>query len=518
MTAAGLGGAFGGKQDMLTEDITALAVLHTGRPVQLEYTRAEELTAATTRHPFRVRVTLGARRDGTLTGLRLRVVCDTGAYGNHGPTVLKKGCTEALALYRCANVTVDGYGVRTHSVPAGAFRGYGVGQVAFAVESALDELARMLGIDPPALRRTACLGPGERTVFPGAGGHHPVMDTGLAQCLDAIDAARARRPAARPAPAAGSRHLTGEGSAVTALYTEPVDGHIARATVALRADGHYDLAVGAPEFGSGTSTVLRRLAADALHTRPDHIHLHQADTDLLDHDTGGFASTGILLTGTAVTRACRILARRMTELAAAHRGTAPTRCRLDTHSVHCADALLPLTALHAHAQTAGQRLAASGRATAGERRPALAVSAQWFRVGVDTATGVVHILESVHAADAGTVLDEAQCRGQIEGAVVQGAGTTLWEALTTDHQGRLTAADLRSYTIPHYGDLPPTEVRFARPHGTGEAGTAKPLSELPFNPVAPALANALRDATGCRFTALPLRPDAVWSRLSARKR
>ncbi|MGW0467766.1 molybdopterin-dependent oxidoreductase [Streptomyces sp. NPDC003027] len=511
VTAARLGGAFGGKQELLTEDITVLAALRTGRPVQLEYTRAEELTATTTRHPFRVRVTLGARRDGTLTAIRLNLLADTGAYGNHGPGVLKEACTAGAGLYRCPNITVDGYSVRTNNVPAGAFRGYGAGQAAFAMESALDELARALGIEPPALRRTACLRPGEPTVFPGVGGQHPVMDTGLDQCLDALRTARAHRLRRRPSPAEPG-HLIGEGLAVTALHTEPMDGHIAHARVTLRADGHYDLAVGAPEFGSGAGAVLRRMAADALGTDADRIHLRQGDTDLLDHDSGGFASTGVRITGRAVSRACQALLGQMRELAAAHGDTAPPAVRPGTDPPH-AESTGPDAALsvsRAYARAGGQHLTATGRARSGEEPPSLAISAQWFRLSVDPETGLVRILDSVHAADAGVVLDETQCRGQIEGAVTQGVGTALWEALLMDSDGRITTADLRTYCVPHYGDLPATEVHFAHPNGNP---APKPMSELPFTPVAAALANALRDATGIRYTALPLRPDTVWAAL-----
>ncbi|MEV5342519.1 molybdopterin cofactor-binding domain-containing protein, partial [Streptomyces sp. NPDC052676] len=198
VTAARLGGSFGRGQDLQTEHIALLAALRTGRPVQLENTRADELTATTTRHPFTVRVTLGARHDGTLTALRLRVVSDTGAYGNHGPSVLEVACTEAIAHYRCPNLLIEGTCVRTHNVPAGAFRGYGVGQLAFAVESALDELARHLRLDPLILRERACLRAGERAPMAGAAGLHPVVDTGLARCLRTLGQIRADRLRARP--------------------------------------------------------------------------------------------------------------------------------------------------------------------------------------------------------------------------------------------------------------------------------------------------------------------------------
>ena len=143
VVAKRVGGGFGGKQEMLTEDIVALAVLRTGRPVQLELTREEEFTAATTRHPMTVTVTLGATRDGTLTGLALDVMADTGAYGNHGPGVLMHAVEEAVTVYRCQNKRVDARAVYTNTVPAGAFRGYGLSQTVFAVESAIDELARI---------------------------------------------------------------------------------------------------------------------------------------------------------------------------------------------------------------------------------------------------------------------------------------------------------------------------------------------------------------------------------------
>ncbi|MBT2442824.1 molybdopterin-dependent oxidoreductase [Streptomyces sp. ISL-36] len=513
VTTGRLGGSFGRGQDLQTEHIALLATLRTGRPVQLENTRTDELTATTTRHPFHVRVTLGARHDGTLTALKLRVVCDTGAYGNQGPSVLNVACTEAIAQYRCANVTIEGYCVRTHNVPAGAFRGYGAGQLAFAVESALDELAHRLSLGPLTIRERAYLRPGEQAALPGVAGQHPVMDTGLARCLNTLGEVRARRLRTHPVET-GQRRLVGEGLAVAAQHTVPADGHIAQAVVTLRSDGGYDLATAVPEFGSGTSTVLRRIAADALTTEPHRVHLVDADTDLLDHHSGGFASTGIVLTGHAVTQACRTLAARMRKVASECTTTAPGTCRLGPDFVHCDGTPLPLTALHARANATGTPLRATATARADDAVLSMAFSAQWFRVEVDSATGLVRVLDSVHVADAGTVMDTAQCRGQIEGAVVQGVGTTLREDLVTDSEGHVTTPDLRAYLIPHFEEVPPTEVHLVAPEALDRSVMSKPMSELPFNPVAPALANAVRGATGFRFTSLPLRPDTVWAALA----
>ncbi|MFD5268964.1 molybdopterin-dependent oxidoreductase [Streptomyces sp. NPDC058335] len=506
VTAARLGGAFGGKQEMLTEDITVLAALRTGRPVKIEYTRAEEFTT-TTRHPFQVRVTIAVRRDGSLTALRLHVLCDTGAYGNHGPAVLRHACTEALDLYRCPNITVDGWALYTHNVPAGAFRGYGIGQIAFAVESALDELAHTAGLDPLVLRRQAYLRPGQPAPALTAGGTPPVADHGVTGCLDLLETARAQHKAALPA--LPSSWLVGEGMAVTVTHTLPSDGHLAQASATLRADGTYDLCTGAPEFGSQATTVHRRIAAAALATAADRIHLRQGDTDLLTHDTGGFVSTGATLTARAVHDACRRLHMAVLEAAATHTGTAPADCRLHQDSVDCAGRLLPLSLLY----QPGRPLTATATRDATTGTPGLAANAQWIRLAVDPDTGLVTLLESIHASDAGTVLDPRQLRDQIQGAVAQGIGTTLMEDLRTDHYGHITTQQLRTYPIPHAADVPHTDVRFVATPDPDDLHRAKPGSEAAFNPIAPALANALRDATGIRFTTLPLRADTIWAKL-----
>ncbi|MGW7102743.1 molybdopterin-dependent oxidoreductase [Streptomyces sp. NPDC054838] len=514
VTAARLGGAFGGKQEMLTEDIAVLAALRTGRPVKLEYTRAEEFTNTTTRHPFQVRVKIAARHDGTLTALRLHVLSDTGAYGNHGPAVLRNACTEALSLYRCPNITIDGWALYTHSVPAGAFRGYGIGQIAFAVESALDELAQMCGLDPLLLRRRAYLRPGQCAPAVADGGEAPVADHAITGCLDLIETARAERKATPPAPF-GRSWLVGEGLAVTVTHTLPSDGHIAQATATLRADGTYDLCTGAPEFGSQATTVHRRIAATALATTACRIRVRQGDTDLLDHDTGGFVSTGSTLTARAVHDACQALRAAILDAAAAHTGTPPAHCRLSQEAVDCAGHPLSLSLLYRTACETGRPLTATATRDATTATPGLAANAQWIRLAVEAATGLITLLDSVHASDAGTVLDQGQLRGQIEGAVAQGIGTTLMEDLRTDHQGRVTTPELRTYPVPHAADVPHTDVLFVPAPGPEELHCAKPGGEAAFNPVGPALANALRNATGIRFPTLPLRPDIIWAQLNA---
>jgi len=485
-----VGGGFGGKQEMLAEDLVALAVLRLGRPVQWEFTRAEQFVAATTRHPFTVRVRAGARRDGTLTALQLDALVDTGAYGNHGPAVMYHGCHESIAVYRCANKKVDAYTVYTTTVPAGAFRGYGLGQVVFAVESALDELARMLGVDPIALRERNVVRAGEPLAAPGPHADDlSIASYGLDQCLDHVRAA-----AAEPGDPAPDGWLTGQGMAISMIATGPPDGHFADATATLLADGTYELAVGTAEFGNGSTTVHAQIAADALATTPDRVTVRQSDTDLVGHDTGAFGSTGVVVAGRAVLDAATALRARIERAAGGPLGT---------------DAV-PGRSLAELAARCGP-LSATGHFGGTPR--SVAFNAHWFRIAVDPDTGEIRILRSVHSADAGTVLNPVQCRGQVEGGVAQALGATLTEHVDIDASGRVTTAAFRQYHLPTYADVPRTEVHFADtgdaigPHG------AKSMSESPFNPVAPAMANALRDATGVRFTDLPFTADRVWSGL-----
>ena len=476
-----VGGGFGGKQEMLAEDVVALAVLRTGRAVQLEFTREEQFTAATTRHPMEVTVKVGAAGDGTLTGFALDVTADTGAYGNHGPGVMYHAVEEAVTAYRCPNKRVRARAVYTNTVPAGAFRGYGLSQTVFAVESAVDELARLLGFSPAEFRRRNLLREGDAP--DNASGEPADVSTaslGTGECLDLVEKALASgRGDALEVP---DGWLAGTGIAVALLDTIPPGGHPGRAKVAERPGGGYSAFVGTAEFGNGTATVHQQLAADALGCPPSDVLVLPSDTDRTGHDTGAYGSTGIVVAGTATVRAARALAE-------------------------------AIAARAASGSSDGKLLEAEGFCDGRARSVSAAV--QGFRVLVCPGTGEVRILQSVQAVDAGTVLNPVQLRGQVEGGVAQALGAALFEEVRVSAAGVVTTRALREYHVPVLADVPRTEVLFASstrdpygPHG------AKPMSEAPFNPVAPALANALRDATGVRFTSLPLRRDVVYEVLS----
>jgi len=506
-----VGGGFGGKQEIFTEDIVALAVERTGRPVAYEMTRAEEFQRTATRHPMRVSATLGADAEGRLTAMDVRVLSDTGAYANHAIGVLFHGCSESIAAYNCPAKRVDAEAVYTNTVPAGAFRGYGLGQLIFAIESALDDLALRLGIDPFELRRINAVRPGDPLAITSLEDEPDLLygSYGLDQCLDLAEEALAR--GGDPAPEGWA---VGEGMALSMIATVPPRGHRATASVSATADGVYVVRTGTAEFGNGTHTVHTQLAAEALGTTPERVTLLASDTDATEYDTGAFGSTGIVIAGKAVHAAATAL--RETLLATAK---------------EVEDGEWELDAAGAFDEATGRRLGfadliaaapQSSRDVHGVRGSgevdgltrSLAFNVQAFRVAVDPDTGTVRILRSVQAADAGVVLNPAQCRGQVEGGVAQAIGSSLYEEVLVDPSGKVTNPAFRVYRVPQIADVPDTEVLFAETSDELGPLGAKSMSESPYNPVAPALANAIRRATGARPYELPMTRDCVW-RLTA---
>ena len=501
-----VGGGFGGKQEMLVEDIVALAALRTGHPVQLELTREEQFTSSTSRHPMQVTVRLGARADGKLTAISLDVLSNTGAYGNHAGGVLFHACGEALALYRCDNKAVRGRAVYTNTLPAGAFRGYGLSQTIFAIESAIDELSRRLRLDSAHVRAINMIRPGDPIVSFGSEAEDVRFGSyGLDQCLDMVRRAL-MRDGGRSAPS-GEGWREGSGLAIAMIETTPPRGHRGLSHIALEADGTYILKVGTAEFGNGTTTIHAQLAAAALSTTPDRIRILQSDTGLLRHDTGAYGSTGVVVAGLATQRAAQALASKIVNRAAGLLGVEASRCRLDVDFVVADQNSLTLREL-SHAYRT--KLSAIGESVGSPR--SVAFNAQGFRVAVHCPTGVIEILQSVHAADAGTVLNPMQCRGQVEGGVAQALGAALYEDLRVGADGRITTTAFRNYHIPAMADIPETEVYFADTYDSIGPSGAKPMSESPFNPVAPALANAIADATGVRLHSTPFTPDRIFAK------
>ncbi|OAF18506.1 molybdopterin-dependent oxidoreductase [Bradyrhizobium neotropicale] len=505
-----VGGGFGGKQEMFVEDILALAALKTGRPVKLEFTREEQFIATSTRHPMRIHVKAGADANGKLTALQLNVLSNTGAYGNHAGPVLFHAVAESFGVYNCPNKKVDAVAVYTNTVPAGAFRGYGLPQSLIAMEAAIDELARQLGISPYEMRRRNIVKPGDPMLSPPPSEYHDVLygSYGLDQCLDLVE--RAMR-ADTPKPDLSPEWLIGEGIALTMIDTVPPAGHVADAAIALNDDGSFDLTVGTAEFGNGTSTVHRQIAATVLATTVDRIRLRQSDTAHGGHDTGAYGSAGVFVAGKATHAATMQLATELTAAAAEAWLCDAGACVLEDEAIVSGVRRMPFTELAAIARERGRPLAASGNSGGTPR--SVAFNVQGFRVAVNKGTGELRILRSVQAADAGRVANPMQCRGQVEGGVAQALGAALFEEMVIDADGRVANPRFRDYHLPSFADVPRTEVFFADTSDTVGPMGAKSMSESPYNPVAAALGNAIADATGIRFTSTPFKPDRLFPAL-----
>ena len=341
-----VGGGFGAKQELLTEDLCVLAVLKTGRPVKWEFTRTEELAATVSRHPMKITVKLGAKKDGTLTAMQIRNVSNTGAYGNHGGEVLASSLGSAMATYRCENKKGVGYAVYTNTAPSGAFRGYGATQPAFAVESAIDELGRQLGIDPFSMRRKNMLQPHDpvHSIWPSP--HDVVIGSyGFDQCLDFVEKALASgRGDKKPD---GDDWLEGKGIAAHAQECAPPTEHRSEAHLSLLPDGTYHLAVGSAEFGNGITNAQRQVAASVLKTRAAAISMDFADTDRTPYDTGTFASTGTSVATQAVNKAAEALRENLLEVAGALMKVPAAECRLEDDRVQCGNRSITLKELYA---------------------------------------------------------------------------------------------------------------------------------------------------------------------------
>jgi CO/xanthine dehydrogenase Mo-binding subunit len=338
----------------------------------------------------------------------------------------------------------------------------------------MDQLAERLGIDPFDLRRRNVVVPGD----PFTDAHVADDDLsygsyGLDQCLDLVQNALASGEGT--AAPEGAQWRVGDGMAIAMIATIPPRGHFADASISRDADGDFTLSVGTAEFGNGTSTVHTQIVASELGIEPSRVRLRQSDTDATEYDTGAFGSAGTVVAGLAVLAACRELRSAM--------AAAPD----------------------------GRRIVGRGRHDGTPR--SVAFNVHGFRVAVDVETGEVRILQSVQAVDAGVVMNPEQCRGQVEGGVAQAIGSSLYEEMLTGPDGAVTTIDLRNYHIPQFADLPVTEVYFADTYDTLGPFGAKSMSESPYNPVAPALANAIARACGARLHGLPMTPARVWRAL-----
>ncbi|HEY4165150.1 MAG TPA: molybdopterin-dependent oxidoreductase [Reyranella sp.] len=510
-----VGGGFGGKQEMVSEDLALFAAMKLGgRPVKWEWTREEEFIGATTRHQMTTRVKIGARKDGTLTAMEVHVVSNTGAYGNHGSETLAAAMGSPIAAYRCDNKKGIGQVVYTNMTPGGGFRGYGASQTTFAIECAMDDLARLLKLDAVELRRKNVVRPGDNVESiwqePGDAsfGSH-----GIDECLDIVE--RELKKGNRVAKPDGADWLEGTGKALAMLECGPPTEHRSTAEMKLLADGTYHLACGTSEFGNGISTAIKQIAASILGVRAKDVSLTNADTDRSPYDTGTFASTGTVVAGKATHITAEAMRDDILDFAARHTGEPRERCRLDNDAVICGNKRIQLKELHAAGAKLNHRFTVGRRAYLSPR--SIAFNVQGVRLAVHKVTGEIRILHSVHAADIGRPINPMQCRGQLDGAVSMGYGWALIENMVHDDGGHMVNAQLRNCRVPAFADTPHTDIFFANTVDTIGPLGAKSQGECAINPVAPAVSNALANATGVRYAHLPFTPDRLFAALAARK-
>jgi CO/xanthine dehydrogenase Mo-binding subunit len=368
----------------------------------------------------------------------------------------------------------------------------------------------MLGIDPFTMRRRNMIQAPDpvHSIWPFP--HDGVIGSyGLDQCLDFVERALASGRG-EPKPV-GDDWLEGRGVAIHAQDCAPPTEHRSEAHMCLLADGTYHLSVGSAEFGNGIRNAQRQVAAAVLNARAAAVAMDFVDTDKNPYDTGTFASTGTSVATLGVHMAAEALRENLLDLASQLSGVPFEQCRLDDGHVRCGDRSLTLQHLH-EAAPLHDKLQVSRKVYGSPRSTAFL--AHGFRIAVHRVTGEIRILQSVQGFDAGTILNPMQSRGQLEGAIAQGIGTTLFERMVIDASGAVVNPTFRNYRIPAFADVPRSEIFFADTHDRYGPLGAKPLGEAPIIPIAPALGNALADATGIRFHSLPFSADRIFSRLA----
>lgn len=525
-----IGGGFGGKQEMLLEDVVGHLVLATRRPVRLELTREEEFVSARIRHAQTITFRAATDDEGRLLALDHRVVGNTGPYATHGFTVQSVSGQRGLSQYNCPAKRYHADVAYTNRPVAGAFRGYGAPQALFALESLMDDVAHGLGVDPIELRRRNWVRTGDPLdILPALGergaaeiqGEVPrvtscATDECVAQARRAIGWERRNDPAwKRPADRPSIRRGIGFALCMQATGIPNLD--MGGASIKMNDDGSFNLLVGATDLGTGTDTVLAQIAAEVLGVEPDDIIVYAADTDLTPFDVGAYADSTTYISGMAVKKASEAVRERIVLRAARLLGLDdPGQVELRSRQAWTPDGrsvTLQDVALHALHLEDQEQIMATASHVSGESPPPFA--AQTAEIEVDVDTGQVTVTKLVMAVDAGVVINPTTASGQVEGAMVQALGYALTEDLVLDEDGRAVNPRFGPYWIFRPDDTPPMEVFLVQTMEPSGPFGAKSVGEIAIDGVAPAVRNAILDATGVTVNELPLTPERVWRALHA---
>ena len=510
-----IGGGFGAKQSSVSEVFPALVTWVTGRPSKIVFSRKESMIASSPRHEMEVHIRMGADENGIVKAIDLYTLSNTGAYGEHGPTTVGLSGHKSIALYRHTEAYRFAYDVvYTNMQAAGAYRGYGATQGIFAVESAADELAHKMGMDPVKFRELNM--PMEGEALPG----YPdvpingscTMDKCLARAKEMIG-----WDEKYPFRDMGNGKVRGVGIAMAMQGSSIAGIDVGGADIKLNEDGSYTLALGCSDMGTGCDTILAQMAADCLDTDMKNIVVFSVDTDISPYDSGSYASSTTYATGNAVIQACGELRKRIHAFGAQMLGVSAEDSDFDGEKVRTEDGK----------EVTLQQIA--GKATCGVcselqvvKEYSSSISPPPFMVGaaeveVDKETGQIDVIDYVGVIDCGTPINPNLARVQAEGGIGQGIGMVLYEDVQYTDKGKIRNNSFMQYKIPNRMDIPKVRIEFESSYEkTGPFG-AKSIGELVIDTPCPAIANAVYNATGVRVRELPITPEKVAMGILARE-
>ena len=538
-----IGGGFGGKQEVLIEDVAAHLTIATKRPVIFEYSREEEFIASRSRHPMRVHMKTGVKTDGTITANEMRILSDTGAYGCHALTVTGNTGQKSMALYvgdgkyrKSPNIRFYADVVYTNTPPAGAFRGYGVPQGFWPLERHMEKIALKLGLDPLEFRLKNSIHSGEFHPFSTAWNEgrepHPevVQTVGLEQCVRQGQAAirwddKHGNEKWRTGNDPSSPTRRGIGVAFVMQGTAIPYLDMGAASIKMNEDGSFNLLVGATDLGTGSDTVLAQMAAEVLGVPTEEILVYSSDTDFTPFDKGAYASSTTYISGTAVTRAAQMAAERIKLRASILFNVGADNSSLKTkivpNDIHLRDksafspdgrsvslAEIALDSLH-HANQE-QIMGVASYFSPSSPPP---FAAQFAEVTVDKDTGVITVDNLIMAVDGGVIVNPLTASGQIEGGMAQALGYAICEEMVYDHLGRAREKNFDDYHIFRANEMPNLSTIFVETFEPSHPFGVKAVAEIPLDGVAPAVGNAILDAVGVNIDENPVTPEKLWATL-----
>jgi len=510
-----VGGGFGGKQAFHGEFFCALTTLRTGLPSKLVYTREEVFGASYTRHPMRIRMRIGAKKDGHINAIDCRSLSDTGAYGEHCLTVFMIVGSKVLPLYnKVEAVKFGGVVVYTNHVPAGAFRGYGAIQGNYALESTIDVLAEKLGMDPKVLREMNSMKEKETSpIFEimgeGTKGTPMIMEScKLPYCISR-GAELINWKENWPRKVISPNKVRGYGMAIAMQGSGIPLMDMGSCSIKLNDGGSYNVTVGATDIGQGSDTLIAQIVAEELCTDVSNIIVYSSDTDLTPFDTGAYASSTTYISGNAAWKAAIKMKERLIKEAADYLGVKESSVIFDGKVFTSGDKKITLNELSVlWYYNKNQHQVSITESYIGHVSPPPFMSA-YAEVEVDLETGEYEVLNYVTVTDCGTTINPMLAKGQVEGGVVQGLGMACYEEVKYDKKGNLLSNNFLGYHVPTHKEIIKLTSEFADSYEpTGPFG-AKSVGEIGIDTPPAVICNAIYNATGVRIHSLPITPEKI---------